>query len=334
MNTSARISVIIVNRNGARYLSECLGALYVQRLRPAEILIIDNASTDDSLAVIEMFRSQQAAASEPLSPTPELRVIRNADNTGFCCANNQGIRSATGDFILLLNADVTLEADFLAHLSVVMQAAPAVGLAVGKLLNYADRRRLDSTGLVMSQTRRASDRGQGDIDAGQYDHAEEVFGASAAACLCRRAMLEDLRYADEYFDDLFFAYKEDVDLSWRARLFGWTCVYAPQAWGWHHRHWGAGKRREIPRHVRRHSLKNRYLMLLKNEHWSALWPALPAFVGFELLSLAYIVAREPYLLAAFLDVARAWPTILKKRRHIQRVAVQRQQRERIRTWFV
>ncbi len=327
--------MVIVNLNGARYLAECLGALYAQCVPPLEILIIDNASTDDSLDVVEAFRAQLSTEErEPPQSIPELRLICNAENIGFGCANNQGIRVSSGEFVLLLNADVVLEQDFLLHLLTVMQSSNAAGLAVGKLLNYDDRCRLDSTGLEIHKNRRAYDRGQGDIDTGGYEREGEVFGASGAACLCRRAMLEDIRYADEYFDELFFAYKGDVDLSWRARLFGWTCVYTPQALGRHYRKWGAGKRQDIPRRIRRHSLKNRYLMLLKNDNWNTLLPGLPHVIGFEMLSLLYILFREPYLLLAFADVARIFPAALKKRRHIQQIAAQRQQLERIRAWFV
>lgn len=331
MMTTADVSVIIVNRNGGRYLPECLAALDAQELPPGEVLIIDNASTDDSLDVIAAFRAQRAT---PPHAAPKLRVLQNTDNIGFGCANNQGIRATSGDHVLLLNADVVLAPHFLSHLVAVMRRHAAAGLAVGKLLNYADRRRIDSAGLVIRKNRRAYDRGQGDIDTGQYDDEREVFGASGAACLCRRAMLEDIRYADEYFDALFFAYKGDVDLSWRARLCGWTCRYTPDAVGWHHRTWGVGKRRDIPRRVRRHSLKNRYLMLLKNECPQTLLPGLFHILGFELLSLLFILFREPYLFAAFYDVARLLPATLKKRRHIQRMAARRQQCARLRPWFL
>jgi GT2 family glycosyltransferase len=252
---------------------------------------------------------------------------------GFGVANNQGIRNSSGDFVLLLNADVVLEQQFLAVLVKLIQQNQRAGLAAGKLLNYDERTRLDSTGLIISKNRRAYDRGQGDLDTGQYDQEGEVFGVSGAACLCRRTMLEDIRYDGEYFDELFFVYKEDVELSWRTRLFGWTCVYSPKALGWHHRKWGLGKRQDIPRQVRRHSLKNRYLMLLKNDRWQHILPAiLPLFV-FEFGSLAYILLREPYLFQAFIDVMRLWPDIIKKRRYIQHIARQRQQQNHLLRWF-
>lgn len=317
--------MIIVNWNGAADLPACLAALAQQTHAPLEIIIIDNASTDASAQVL-------AAAQQTFGKT-ELRLIRNTVNVGFCQGNNQGIALAQGEFILLLNADVTLAPPFIAQLVKLMQADQAVGIAVGKLLSGAAPGKIDSTGIVIRKNRRAFDRGQGETDSGQYQQVEEVFGASGAACLYRRAMLADIEFYGEYLDALFFAYKEDVDLSWRARLAGWKCVYTPAAVGWHGRKWGAGKRQNIPRAVRRHSLKNRYLLLLKNERRETLWPHLPAIVWHELRSLAYILIREPYLLAAFGDIFRAWPEIMAKRRLTQQFASQRGTAQKIRAWF-
>lgn len=341
MKKTPEVSVIIVNWNGAKYLPECLSALYAQRIPPQEILIIDNASTDDSLHVIKDFQEHHAekagCSSRGTAVTqkePAIRLIPNTSNIGFGCAYNQGFRVIFGEYVLLLNADVVLEQDFLTNVLLVMQRDESVGLAVGKLVNYEDRRRIDSTGLVIHKNRRAYDRGQGEIDAGRYEQAEEVFGASGAACLCRRTMLEDIRYSNEYFDDLFFAYKEDIDLSWRARLYGWKCMYTPQAVGWHYRKWGTGKRRDIPRWVRRHSLKNRYLMLLKNDTWKTLLPGIWHLLRFEIISLAYILFREPHLFLAFVDIVQVFPRVMQKRRQIQRIARQRQQIDRIQKWFL
>lgn len=330
--------MIIVSFNSAQYLAECLNALYGQRVLPQEVLIIDNASTDNFLEVVETFRIQHVRstqqAADILPALPILQVIQNSRNVGFGVANNQGIRASAGEYVLLLNADVVLERDFLAHVLDVMQREETVGLVAGKLLNYEDRRRIDSTGLLIRKNRRAYDRGQGECDTGLYEQEEEVFGVSGAACFCRRTMLEDIRYADEYFDELFFAYKGDVDLSWRARLYGWKCVYTPRALGWHYRKWGVGKRRDIPRWVRRHSLKNRYLMLLKNEHWRTLLPGVLHLIAFELASLGYIVLREPHLFLAFGEIVRMLPLVMKKRRHVQRIARQRQSILSIGKWFM
>lgn len=319
------VSVIIVNWNGAQYLHDCLAALRRQTHLLHEIIIVDNASTDNSCDVIETL---QAACAEPV-----IHLLRNSDNAGFTGGNNQGIRISSGEFVLALNADMTLEPNFLNELVALMRTDPTIGMVCGKLLNQNDPTRIDSTGIIMRKNRRGFDRGQGEIDQGQYDRMEEVFGGSGAACLYRRAMLDDVKYDDEYFDDLFFAYKEDIDLAWRARLFGWKAIYTPKAIGRHHRKWSVGKRQDIPKFTRHHSLKNRYLLLLKNECWRTLAPALLPILWFELLSLGYILFREPYLLRVFGDIRRNWPQIMAKRRHIQRVSTERIECTSLVRWF-
>jgi GT2 family glycosyltransferase len=321
---SSLVSVIIVNWNGATYLPACLSSLSKQTHAPIEILIVDNASTDDSCQAIERFQTQNFLP---------LKLIRNQQNEGFCRGNNQGIRESQGEFVLLLNADVTLDRQFIQQLVMVMQADQTIGVALGKLLSGYAPAKIDSTGIVIHKNRRSFDRGQGEEDTGQYHSQEEVFGASGAACFYRRAMLEDVKYGDEYLDELFFAYKEDVDLSWRARLLGWKCMYTPDAIGCHYRKWGTGKRKTIPKEVRRHSLKNRYLLLIKNERWETLWPHLLSIFWFELRSLVYILVREPYLFTVIRDILRVWPELMQKRRMIQRKVISRDISHNIIRWF-
>lgn len=353
------VSVIIVNWNGSQYLHSCLSALYRQTYSHLEIVIVDNASTDDSCRIIEDFQSympelgqDQSNVVDPASdlPSRSLRLIRNTSNEGFCRGNNQGILHSHGEFILLLNADVTLEPRFIELLVDLMRSDHTVGIAPGKLLNGLDPTKLDSTGIVIYKNRRAVDRGQGEDDLGQYDSQEEVFGASGAACLYRRAMLEDIKYCqrdlksirpakqsdtthDEYLDEMFFAYKEDVDLSWRARLCGWKCVYVPEAVGRHFRKWGTGKRSSIPKWVRRHSLKNRYLMLLKNERWETIAPHILIICWYELRSFTYILLREPYLFSVFEDIFRLWSEIREKRHITQQQSFQKTPSQEMVSWF-
>lgn len=320
------VSVIIVNWNGAKYLPVCLSALRQQTYTPLEIVIVDNASTDDSCQVIEAFQHRH---QEPCT----LTLLRNTCNAGFCRGNNQGIQHSHGDFVLLLNADVTLAADFIERLVHLMSLDPEIGIALGKLLSGENRSKIDSTGIVILKNRRALDRGQREEDRGQYDVREEVFGASGAACLYRKAMLDQIMYpGEEYLDELFFAYKEDVDLAWRARLAGWKCIYAPEAVGTHFRTWGTGKRGDIPKWVRRHSLKNRYLMLLKNECWRTFAPDLFRIAWYEVRSLFYILMWEPYLLSVIGEILRTWPAILAKRRRTQQLATA-ERKGNLRQWF-
>jgi len=301
------VSVILVSWNGREYLPEALSSLYRQTYAPLEIILVDNASRDGTVEYVE-------------SEYPGVILLRNPENYGFCKANNQGIRIAKGSYLLLLNPDVRLKEDFIEKAVRTAESEEKIGMVSGKLLTARDPTRIDTTGIVLEKTRRALDRGQGEPDRGQYDRREEVFGVSAAACLCRREMLEAVKVQGEYLDELFFAYKEDVDLSWRARLMGWRCVYTPDAIGYHDRTWFLGNRNRIPRRIRRHSLKNRYLMMLKNDRWSEIRPCLKALLGYELKSLGYILFREPHLIRALFQVIRLFPQALRKRRGIQEKA--------------
>ena len=153
-------------------------------------------------------------------------------------------------------------------------------------------------------------------------HNLYVFGACGAAALYRRTMLEDLALDGEYLDESFFAYYEDADLAWRAQLRGWRCVYAPRAVATHARGWGDTLRQ--PGHAPkgaagpRLALRNRYLMTAKNDDWRHLLVDLPLILAAELPRLAYAAVTRPAVLLGLVDLARALPSALDKRRQIQR----------------
>jgi GT2 family glycosyltransferase len=178
--------------------------------------------------------------------------------------------------------------------------APRVGMACGKLWRgfgpQDGRHVLDSTGLFLNRQRRPRDRGQGELDHGQYDEQWEVFGACGAASMCRRSMLEAVACHGEMLDEDFFLYYDDADLSWRAQLYGWQCRYVPEATGWHERGGGDTLHRasNAPKlaFAQMHAIKNRYLMMWKNDTWSSLLPALPALLAGDLLRLAYTIVRQ------------------------------------------
>jgi len=141
------------------------------------------------------------------------------------------------------------------------------GSAVGKLWQTTahDPRLLDSTGLFLDRRRHQYLRGHGQPDLGQYDQAGEIFGVDGAVGFHRRQMLEEVAVEGRYFDEQFFSYMEDVDLAWRARLLGWKSWYEPGAQAFHKRRFKPGGRGQMEREIRRVAVKNRYLMILKNE---------------------------------------------------------------------
>src|SRR5262249_36512391 len=126
---------------------------------------------------------------------------------------------------------------------------------------------IDSTGIYFLRNLRHLDRGSDQLDRGQYEKEEYVIGATGAAALYRRKMVEDVSVDGEFFDEDFFAYREDADVAWRAQWMGWRCIYTPRAVAWHVRRVTPERFNDLPDLINRHSIKNRFLMRKKNISW-------------------------------------------------------------------
>jgi GT2 family glycosyltransferase len=167
-----------------------------------------------------------------------------------------------------LNPDVEMEPQYVFCMAGDLEMRPTFGSAAGKLLlkpRSSLPHKIDSTGLFIDRRRRQYLRGHAESDHGQYDQPGEVFGVDGAAPLYRREMLEDIKVDKQYFDESFFAHKEDVDLAWRARLLGWGCWYSPQAVAFHERSFKPGQREVVSPAVRLLGIRNRYFLLYENE---------------------------------------------------------------------
>jgi GT2 family glycosyltransferase len=210
------VSVVIPNWNGKRYLKTCLESLRNQSYRDFETIIVDNGSTDGS---VEFVRQS----------FPEVRLLEFKGNEGFSVAVNEGIRLSAGKYVALLNNDTEVHPDWLKELVAGVEGEEDVGFCASKIL-YSDRRNIiNSAGDAVSVAGYAWNVGKGSEDDGRFDTRRDVFGASAAASLYRRDMLEKIGL----FDEDYFAYFEDVDLSFRAQLSGYRCLYLPQAVVYH-----------------------------------------------------------------------------------------------------
>jgi GT2 family glycosyltransferase len=168
----------------------------------------------------------------------------------------------------------------------------------------------------MTRTQRHPDRGAGCLDTGQSEAEEEIFGGSGPAPLYRRSMLLDVAVRGEAFDEAFFAYREDADLAWRARLLGWSAVYTPRAKAAHHRRVRPENRRSLPPALNRHSVKNRFLLRLKNQTASNLWRTLLPGLLRDLQVVVYVLLREPASLPGLWEVVRTLGPTWRKRRWI------------------
>ncbi len=214
-----RSSVIIPNYNGRRFLDTCLGALFRQTY-PAEhteITVVDDASTDDSVAwVREHYEG--------------VKIVSLAKNSGLAVGCNAGARVATGDLLVMLNNDTEAEPGWLAALVEAASAHPEAGAIASKMLLFDRREVLHNAGDLMGADGIPRNRGVWEVDEGQYDAHEEVFGGCGGGVAYRRAAWE----AAGGFDERLFMYLEDVDLAWRLQLLGWRAIFAPEARLYHH----------------------------------------------------------------------------------------------------
>jgi GT2 family glycosyltransferase len=304
------VSVGIVTWNSASYLERTLAAIRAQTV-PLQLLVVDNASTDGTRDLLER-----------LTGPGERRLLDR--NTGFSAGHNLAIRHTHGHAYLALNPDVFLEPDCVAILSAALEALPAVG-AVGPVLRRAmEAGRVDSAGIVMRPSQRHVDRGQDETDRGQFEEPCDVFGVTGACALYRRRMLDEVAVDGEIFDEDFFAYREDADLAWRCQLLGWRAVVVPRARAFHVRRVTPERRRELPASINRWSVRNRFLLRIKNQTpRHALTFAMPALVR-DLQVVGYVLTQERSSLGGLADVVRLWPRIWRKRRWIMRRRVARE----------
>lgn len=305
------VCVTIVTYNSREFIERCLRSVFDQTHRPIEVVVVDNASTDGSQEVLGRFSDR-------------IRVIYNEQNVGFAGAQNQAIRAGGGEWVLVLNPDVVLHPGFISELLDGAEADGRVGTVCGRLLatnrefQIGREALIDTAGIYFTPALRHLDRGWHQEDDGRYRQTEYVFGASAAAALYRRTMIEDASDKDEFFDPDFFAYREDADVAWRAQLFGWRCLYVPSAVGYHVRSVGPDKRRTVPNVLNMHSVKNRVLMRVKNMTPGLYLRFCLPITARDFLVVAGCLFWEQTSLPAFWHAAQCLPRALRKRRWIMR----------------
>jgi GT2 family glycosyltransferase len=318
------VSVTIVTYNSGGFIKRCLDAVLAQKYRDIEVVVVDNASTDGTIDILEQFGEK-------------IRILYNDENLGFAAAQNQAIAHSRGEWVLTLNPDVFMMPGFIAQLVEAGQLHPRIGSVCGKLLTISasfdlpEKARLDSTGMYITPMLRHLDRGCQQDDNGEYNNLEYVFGATAAAALYRREMIEDIAIFGEFFDNDFFCYREDADVAWRAQLFGWRCLYTPGPKAYHVRKVTPMNRRALPPEINMHSVKNRFLLRIKNmtadlykRHWMA--------VSFrDVVVLGGCLLREHSSLRAFWELGR-----LRKRAFQKRAEIMKRRRvtdEEMASWF-
>ena len=318
------VTVTVVTFNSGRFIKRCLESALEQKYANFEVVIIDNASTDGTADILEQFSDR-------------CRIYYNSENLGFAAAQNQAIALSQAEWILTLNPDVLLMPDFIQALVEGGQLDPKAGTVCGKLLtiratfDLPEKQLVDSTGIYFTPTLRHLDRGSQEVDNGHYLSFEYVFGATAAAALYRRAMIEDISIHGEFFDPDFFVYREDADVAWRAQLMGWRCIYTPMARGYHVRNVLPGNRRALPAVINMHSVKNRFLLRIKNMTPNLYRRNWLSITGRDLVVVGACLLHEHTSLRAFAYLARNWKRVWAKRQEI--MGRRRVKDEYISSWF-
>ena len=208
-----KVTVIVVTWNQREFLEECLESLRAQTFQDFELIVVDNGSSDGTAAFLSTLAHQQ------------LHVISNAANLGFCAANNQGIAAARAEFVALLNDDAAARPGWLGAMLEAINADPQLGMVASKIVTYRNPQVIDKVGHLIYLDGQNRGRGTGLIDHGQFDSMNETAWPDGCAALYRATMLDQIGG----FDEDFFAYADDAELGLRARIAGWTAVFAPNA---------------------------------------------------------------------------------------------------------
>lgn len=335
-----KVSIITLPFRKTHLIKSVFDAMFAQTHKDIEIIAVLNDAADGSKEVI----SQNY---------PQVKIVEPGKNLFFAAGNNLGIENSTGEFVQLVNDDLLLEPDYIEEMLKAFHD-PKVAATTGKLLRYnfetKERSKvIDTTGIIMSSSGRARDRGQLEEDRGQFDDQTDVFGVSGAGPMYRRSALERVKYCYsvfaseakqsepkiatspsaprndrycEYFDEDFVMYWEDVDLSWRLRNANYVINYVPSAVGYHGRTAGQAEggylhvlkfikhHKKLSAQILKWNYKNHILMYIKNA--KHIWH--PAFILRELAMLGYIAIFETGTLKVVPELFRQIPRIWRKRK--------------------
>ena len=347
----SRVTVHLIVRNGKKYIRHCLDSLKTQTFKDFGVLIFDNNSDDQTKTIIE-------------NEYPEFLLYKSPENFGAWPGFSRSLSLSDSKYDIFLSTDVIWDADFLKESIKTMESDPKIGVAQGKMLqwNFGDNGEviktdtIDSLGFKIFKSRRLINHEHGVKDTGQYDiNGEEIFAAEGACTIFRREALEQSRtcaYKYEFLkkqycelaDESFFWYSDDIDLTWRMRLFGWKNFLIPKAVMWHDRSTTKGLkktwtdyfkrikiRQQIPIKKRRLDWRNTHFAIIKNDFRINLLKDLPYILKRELLVLGYTVLFEPQVLLEIPKLLKLIPEMLQKRKEIMKRA--KIKPEEIRKWF-
>jgi GT2 family glycosyltransferase len=320
MASDAKIVIHVLCFNNEKTIETCISSALNQEglENPPQVMVSDNASSDNSVEILERCFGER------------IELIKNPKNLGFSAGHNRAIEKALeagAEYIFVLNPDLRLEPRATVELLSALSSSTRIGMSCPLLirsdqaLQPLSPSRLDAAGMYITPSTRHFDRGSQAFDIGQFQQKEYVFGASGAAVLLKKEFIQDACFSTkplELFDDSFFAYREDADLSWRAQLLGWKCVFTPQAVGYHERVVLPERRSSLPSNLNAMSVRNRFLLLLNNFHPFDTPHAVIPTLWRNILVILAVLSIERSSLPALKQVLKLIPSALRKRRIINK----------------
>jgi len=287
------VSIITVNFNGLHYIKGLLESLSSITYPNTEIILVDNASTDGSVAYVRKH-------------FPEVKIIENAENYFFARGNNIGIARAKGKYYCLINNDVKVDPGFLEPLVELCENHPDIGACQPKVLNMEKPREFEYAGAAGGYLDflgypflRGRIFDSLEIDEGQYDDTVDIFWASGACLFLRAAAIEE----GEVLDESFQMHMEEIDLSWRLHLWGWEIAYQPLSRVWHH---GGGTLSQTSPQKMYWNFRNNIFLLVKNFSALNLILRLPVRLLLDIVAVFYELAKLQYRNALAIVRAYGW----------------------------
>lgn len=332
------VTVSLLNYNKKKYLTYCLDSILQQSLQDIEIFFVDNNSSDGSFEYLKSY-------AEHKYPLSKIRFIRNQENLGYSKAHNEVIKQSSGEFILCLNPDIILDKDYIKNCLEILNQNPKIGAITGKLFKweFAQNKKtniIDSCGHRILKTHRIIEWGSNQKNSQEFETIKKIFSVSGAAPIYRREALESIKFqipqnskSDsqtsenkfEYFDESFFAYKEDIDLSWRLLHSGWEIWFDHKSHAWHDR-WETGtdnKTSKTIKHrskktdfINRLSYRNHLLLLYKNEFASNFIIYFFWIFFYEFGKFFYLLFFETKTLKGFIELFKLCKLTKAKRNAI------------------
>ncbi len=348
------VSITIVTWNSAQYLDECFASIEQQDYRELEVIIVDNASTDATRERLRQIESRCRVIYNDRNvgfAAGQNQAIKAARGEWVLCLNPDVVLCS--DFVTQIVAGAKAHPDAGSVCGKLLRwdtsalkghgfqpcrqtpqpvplgaegespqrlkpgYSPALSGTPECVPLQGQTRIIDSTGIYFTRNMRHLDRGAEKTDRGQYDRPQYVFGASGAAVLFRRDFIQDVSVEGEFFDEDFFAFREDGDLAWRAQVMGWKCLYTPAAVAWHVRRVTPERRKDLPLVINWHSVKNRFLMRGKNASGWLCWRLFLPVAWRDLMTFGYALVRDQRMLSALAYPWRVRESIRRKRAIIQ-----------------